>query len=136
MNLRSNYRSNSRILAMVAIAFAGCSDANVIGPMNQLEIANNPGAFEWQVIALDQVTQTLTYSWSNPGTEATVNQASSLGGGAASVRITDAAGAEVYSRSLSENGGFQTTTGTTGTWRITVTLDGATGALNFRVESP
>lgn len=136
MNLHSKNWLTPTILALAAIAFAGCSDANVIGPTNQLEVANSPGTFEWQVSALDQVTQTLTYSWSNTGTEADVNQASSIGGGEASVRITDASGAEVYSRSLSQNGTFPTLTGTTGTWRITVTLDGATGTLNFRVESP
>lgn len=136
MNLHSKNWLTPTILVLAAIAFAGCSDANVIGPTNQLEVANNPGTFEWQVSALDQVTQTLTYSWSNTGTEADVNQASSIGDGEASVRITDASGAEVYSRSLSQNGTFPTLTGTTGTWRITVTLDGATGTLNFRVESP
>ncbi len=122
--------------AVILLMAMACSDANVIGPENQLEIANNPGAFEWQVTALTKVTQTLTYSWANPGTTANVNQASSLGSGSATVRVTDGSGAQVYTRSLSENGTFQTSAGTTGTWTVVVTLDEASGTLNFRLNTP
>lgn len=131
----SNRLKTVGAIAVLAL-WAGCSDTNVIGPTNQLEVANNPGTFEWQVSALDQVTQTLTYSWSNPGTRANVNQSSMLASGAADVRITDSGGAEVYARSLSQNGTFPTTTGASGTWTISVELDGATGTLNFRLETP
>jgi hypothetical protein len=122
--------------AVILLMAMACSDANVIGPENQLEVANNPGAFEWQVTALNKVTQTLTYSWINPGTTADVNQASSLGSGSATVRVTDGSGAQVYTRSLSENGTFQTSAGTTGTWTVVVTLDEASGTLNFRLDAP
>lgn len=120
----------------VLLMALGCSDANVIGPANQLEVSNDPGIFEWQVTALDRVTQTLTYSWSNPGTTANVNQASSVSRGTATLRVTDASGAQVYSRSLSENGTFQTSAGTTGTWTVVVTLDQVSGTLNFRLDTP
>ena len=122
--------------AVILLVAMACSDANVIGPENQLEVANNPGAFEWQVTALNKVTQTLTYSWTNPGTTANVNQASSLGSGSATVRVTEGSGAQVYTRSLSENGTFQTSAGTTGTWTVVVTLDEASGTLNFRLDTP
>jgi hypothetical protein len=56
--------------------------------------------------------------------------------GSATLRVVDAAGTEVYSRSLSEGGTFQTSAGTTGAWTITVTMDGATGSINFRLETP
>ena len=121
--------------ALLVIA-AGCSDANVIGPANQLEVSNVPGTFEWQVTALDEVTQTLSYSWSNPGTTADVNQASSVGAGTATVRVTDATGTEVYARSLAENGTFATGVGTTGTWTIVVMLDQVSGTLNFSLDAP
>jgi hypothetical protein len=122
--------------AVILLVAMACSDANVIGPENQLEVANNPGVFEWQVTALNKVTQTLTYSWTNPGATGNVNQASSLGSGSATVRVTDGSGAEVYTRSLSENGTYQTSAGTTGTWTVVVTLDEASGTLNFRLNAP
>ena len=122
-------------LALLLAAVA-CSDANVIGPANQLEVSNDPGVFEWQVTALDRVTQTLTYTWANPGTSADVNQASSVTRGTARVSVTDATGAQVYDRSLAENGTFQTSAGTSGSWTVVVTLDGVSGTLNFRLDTP
>jgi len=47
----------------------GCGDAaNLIGPANQLEVTNQADTFQWQVTALDNVTQTVTYTWSMTGT--------------------------------------------------------------------
>jgi len=129
-------RSGGLAAALLTLAVVGCSDANVIGPANQLEVANVPGTFEWQVTALDAVTQTLTYSWANPGTAADVNQSSSLTGGSATVVVRDQAGTEVYTRSLGQNGTFSTSAGATGTWTVVVTLDDASGTLNFRLDTP
>lgn len=130
------------VVAVLALGASGCGGSNVIGPDNQLEVTNVTDSFEWQVTALDDVSQTLTYAWVNTGTVANVNQSSSSGtsstlsSGAASLRVTDAGGAEVYSRSLAENGTFVTSTGATGTWTVTVTLSDVTGTLNFRLEKP
>lgn len=126
----------SRIILAAALLFLnGCAD-NLIGPDNQLEVANQTDTFEWQVTALDDVTQTLTYAWAMTGTVANVNQSSGPAGGSATLRILDVAGAEVYARSLAENGTFQTSTGAAGNWTIVVTLSGVSGAVNFRVEKP
>ena len=100
------------------------------------ELVNEVGTFAWQVTALDKVSQTLTYSWTNNGTVANVNKSSSLSSGSATLRVTDGAGTEVHSGSLSQNGTSQTSAGTAGTWTVTVVMDGATGALNFRLETP
>ncbi len=124
------------VVAVLALGASGCGGTNVIGPANQLEVTNVTDSFEWQVTALDNVSQTLTYAWENTGTVANVNQSSTLSSGTASLRVTDAGGAEVYSRSLAENGTFVTSTGATGTWNVTVTLSDVTGTLNFRLEKP
>ena len=124
--------------SLLAIAISGCDATSMIGPDNQLEVANVVDSFQWQVSALDNVSETLTYSWENTGTLANVNQSSgaSVSSGAATLRITDGAGAEVYSRSLTENGTFETSSGASGMWTITVTLSEVVGTLNFRVEKP
>jgi hypothetical protein len=122
--------------AALLLMTLACSDANVIGPGNQLEVSNNPGIFEWQVTALDKVTQTLTYSWTNPGTLANVNQSSSVSSGTATVHVSDQSGTEVYSRSLGQNGTFQTSAGATGAWTVVVTLDEVSGTLNFSLDTP
>ena len=126
----------ARIIMSVALVLAiGCTD-NLIGPDNQLEVSNETDTFQWQVTALDKVTQTLTYTWAMTGTVANVNQSASSSSGSATLRIVDGAGVEVYSRSLAANGTFNTTAGTAGNWTITVTLSDVSGALNFRVEKP
>ena len=123
------------LLSATTLLVIGCSD-NVIGPENELEFTNETDTFQWQVTALDGVTQTLTYTWPMTGTVADVNQSASPSGGSATLRIQDDAGVEVYSRSLAENGTFQTTQGSAGNWTITVTLQGVSGAVNFRVQRP
>jgi len=119
------------------LLLASCGDsANLIGPENELEVANATDTFQWQVSALSSVSQTLTYTWVNTGTTANVNQSSSLGGGSAVLRVIDDGDLEVYSRSLGENGTFETASGSTGNWTVTVTLTEATGTLNFRLQKP
>jgi len=131
----SKIRRYAAVLA-VALGLAACEGANVIGPANQLEVSNTTGFFSWQVTALDNVTQALTYSWVNPGTTANVNQASSVSQGTATVTVRDAAGTQVYSRNLADNGTFFTSTGTTGTWTVVVNMDDVTGTLNFSLDTP
>ena len=122
---------------MLALVVAACGGSdNLIGPDNQLEVTNANDSFQWQVSALSDVTQVLNYNWENTGTSANVNQAPSLDGGAATLEIADADGMVVYTRSLSENGTFTTTSGKAGTWTIKVSLDHARGTLNFRAEKP
>ncbi len=123
------------ILGLSLGALAACSD-NLIGPQNQLEVTNATDNFQWQVSALESVSQTLNYTWQNTGTSANVNQSASISGGSATLTIRDADGTEVYSRSLEENGTFQTTAGTSGIWSIDVVLSGTAGTLNFRVQKP
>ena len=123
--------------ALVCVAWlVSCDGTNLIGPENQLEVTNVVDSFQWQVSDLDDVSQTLTYAWQNTGNQADVNQSVTLTSGSAFLRIEDSSGDEVYSRSLAENGTFSTAAGSGGTWTITVTLDRATGTLNFRVQRP
>lgn len=111
-----------------------CGGGNVIGPANQLEVTNAADNFQWQVTALDNVTQTLTYNWQNTGTVAVVDHSPS-GATSGTATLTIRSGAtEVYSRSLALDGTTDTSAGTAGTWTIEVVLSGATGAYNFTVQ--
>ncbi len=136
------HRNRSRAIGLRALglalvlASAACDGANVIGPDNQLEVSNVAGIFEWQVTALDDVSQTLTYSWTNPGTTANVDQSSSVSAGTATLVVRDAANTQVYSRSLADDGTFTTAAGTTGVWTVVVTLTKTKGTLNFRLDTP
>jgi hypothetical protein len=121
---------------LVTAFILACNGANLIGPENQLEVSNDADRFEWQVSMLENVTQTLTYTWTNSGTSATIDQSSSIASGTATLTITSASDNEVYSGSLAQDGTYQTSIGTSGEWTITVTLIGVDGTLNFRVDAP
>jgi len=137
MNTPHRSHSTRYFFLGLALLVAGCAGStNVIGPENQLEVNNASDSFQWQVTALSDITQTLKYTWVTSGTVANVNQSSSLGSGSADLRIVDAAGKQVYSRGLANNGTFQTAAGAAGSWTVTVTLSEANGTLNFRVQKP
>ena len=121
------------IATLAILAAAACGDSAT--SLENVEVSNETGTFQFQATATD-VTETLTYNWINPGTRANVNQSGTLTGGAATLTILDDAGTLVYTRSLADTDTFETDNGVTGTWVIQVQLTGASGALNFRVETP
>lgn len=134
--LRSISRLHRMAAALLFLGLAACDGANVIGPGNEPEVNNATDNFQWQVSNLDNVSQTLTYTWQNTGTLANVDHSASPSGGTAMLTIRDADGTQVYSRGLSETGSFQTDAGTTGGWTIEVDLSGVSGTFNFRVQKP
>jgi len=123
-------------MSLTTSLLLACGGTNLIGPADALEVANNTDRFEWQVSVLDNVTQTLSYTWQTTGTSANVDQSSSITSGTATLSISDADGMQVYSGSLGQDGTFATSAGTPGGWTIEVVLSGVQGTLNFRVDAP
>ena len=115
-----------RALALVAVA--ACGSNNVIGPANQLQVTNAADDFQFQVTAMRNVSQTLSYSWSNTGDSANINQASSLTGGTATLTLRGPGNTVLYQGNLATNGTMHSQKGVTGTWRIDVVLSRADGA--------
>jgi hypothetical protein len=131
MHLQQKVRQR---LGFLIVALGACGDST--GPGIQPEIRNLADNFEFQVTAISNYSGTLQYSWSNSGTSANVNQSAVFTGGSAQLVITDAAGTEVYNKSLASNGTFATSVGTSGTWKIRVVFNGASTTANFRVQKP
>ena len=119
---------------LAALAVLACGETTVIGPANQLEVANVADNFQLQVSNLDKASQTLQYTWVNTGVQANINQSSALTGGSATVTIKDNAGTQVFNSSVSPNGTTVSTAGTAGNWTIQLVLDKAAGTINFRVQ--
>ena len=119
---------------VLAVSACGSDRSNPLSPAVQPEIVNDTDAFSFQVTGVQNASTTLTYTWQNTGTVATVNQAASIAAGSATLIIRDAGGTQVYSRSLSDNGTFSTTAGTSGTWTIRVVFTGTSGTINFRSD--
>jgi hypothetical protein len=118
------------------LALGGCDSGNVLGPDNQLQVTNNPDDFAIQATALDNISETLSYTWQMTGTMANVDQSGSVASGSGTLTILDDAGTEVYTRSLAQTGSTQTSAGVAGAWTIRIQLDGMSGVLNVRVQKP
>ena len=129
------------ILSYVAISACGDSD-NLIGPGNELEVTNVTDDFQFQVTALNKVTDSLTYSWENTGTSADFFQRHRLAGGSFTIEIHDA-DSQIMARvtlqcepdcPVDVSWSSQTATGTSGVWTIKVLLRRTSGDLRFGVQ--
>jgi hypothetical protein len=123
-----------RALLVAAIFLLSCGGDSVLNPKFQPQVANLTDNFQFQATGVTNVTQTLDYNWQNTGTQASVNQSTTVTSGSATLTIFDASGTQVYSKGLAENGTFATSAGTTGSWRINLVLNGTSGTINFRVQ--
>lgn len=105
-----------------------------IGPENQLEVTNAADQFQFQLTALDGVTDTRSYAWQNTGSQATIDVSPAVAGGSAMLTIKDAEGKVMYQTDIAQDSDATTPQGTPGTWRIEVYLNQTSGTFNFRVQ--
>ena len=123
------------ITAAMLLAATGCGGStSALNPKFQPQVNNAPDSFQFQTTAIQNVTQTLSYSWQNSGTRASINQACSINPGSAFVTVLDPGGKSVYSGDLAANGTFTSLAGTAGTWTIKVAFSNTSGTVNFRVQ--
>jgi PBP1b-binding outer membrane lipoprotein LpoB len=125
------------LLPLLAFVFTGCSSDNPTAPLAnfQPEIVNNQDSFQFQATAVENVSATVSYSWQNSGTQATINHSSTVDSGSVSVIILDNDGVQVYGNPLAASLNEPTSTGIAGTWTVRVTLLNCYGTLNFRAET-
>lgn len=125
-------RLRSTVLALSSsLALVGCSDP--LGPF-QPEITSATDNFQLQATGVTAVTSTVTYSWANTGTRASVGHSTTTTAGAAQLTIRDAGGTIVYDKALSPSLNEPTTAGTAGTWMIQLRLTSYSGTINFRAQ--
>jgi hypothetical protein len=123
------------IAALAALTLLGCG-SNSSGPLAPYEpqINNLTDNFQFQASNVSDITWTYTYQWLNTGDSATVNQATTVSGGSATLTISDSTGAQLYSQSLSANGTFGMVKGVHGHWTVKVQFFNYGGTVNFRVQ--
>ena len=126
-------RAYSALLAGT-VAIAACSDATGIGPENQLEVDTATDNFEFQVSDLVGVSEDLSYTWQNTGSQAVVDVSQAVTGGAALLTIRDAEGTIVYEADIGDDSDGDTTEGVAGDWTIELELEESSGTFNFRVQ--
>ena len=125
------------IFNVFGILLVGCtSNPSQTQPLAnfQPEIVNNSDNFSFQATAVQNVSATVLYTWSNSRTQATINHSSAIDSGSAMVKILDANNIEVYNNVLMSSGTPATTVGVAGNWTIKVTLTNVYGTLNFNTQ--
>ena len=124
------------LLTACILILSGCGGegGGLLAPQFQPQVANLTDNFQFQTTGVTNVTQTLQYTWQNTGTRATIDQATVFTSGTATITLRDAAGAQMYTASLAQNGSFQSTAGQSGAWTIIVTVNNFNGTMNFRVQ--
>jgi hypothetical protein len=126
----------TRFTAVAALALlVACDTREPMAPALQPQVVNLRNDFAFQAASLADVTSDVEYTFTNDGTAATVAQSPTLLTGTAILFIFDGSGAQVYQRSLAENGTFTTTAGTPGSWTIRLHFQDADGGVGFRVQS-
>ena len=132
--------SRTRFVAPYAIAtlalLAACDTRVVTEPVYQPQIINVRNDFAYQVVGLEEFSSDVVYAWESDGRPASVLQSPQVLTGNATLFIADGSGAQVYQRSLAENGTFTTSAGTPGTWTVRLKFLEATGSATFHLTKP
>jgi len=122
------------LLALFVVA--ACNRGGPFGPDNQPEFSNDTNLFQWRATAMENVTETQSFTWQNTGGWAVVQADPDLNGGNALLRIWGAAATPVFARDLEMRLTAPTLLDTAGAWTIEIRLSGASGSLDIRVETP
>lgn len=133
MNVSHLSRSAAGLLLVVLATVSACSSSTGLDAF-QPQISNAADNFSLQATNVTNVATTVTYSWSNSGTRATINHSTTTTAGSTMLVIKDGAGATVYNKALSPSLNEATSTGQAGTWTVQLTLTNYSGTLNFRAQ--
>jgi hypothetical protein len=122
------------ILLMLAVGVTACGGDMGLGPDNQLEVTNASDNFQFQVSNIESVSETLSYTWQNTGTQAKIDISEAITAGSAILTIEDANGTVVHQEDIADDNDTDTAVGVAGDWTIQVSIQSATGTFNFRVQ--
>ena len=121
--------------ALFVVALCGCGDDPVALAPFEPEIVNVADSFSMQATGVKNVTTTVSYTWNNSATQATIDHSTTSDAGSAVLEIRDSAGTVVYSKNLSPSLNEASSEGLAGDWTIQVKFTGYTGTLNFTVQA-
>lgn len=122
------------VAALTAPLSAGCgsNDLDPRGP--RPNVINSVDNFAFHVATVRSQTRVYEYDWTITGAQADIDQSSAISGGRATLTIYDGSGQEVYVGDLGGKGAFVTAAGEPGEWKISITLNDATGQFTFQVK--
>ena len=100
----------------------------------QVGVDYGPDTLHYEATAWTNVTDTSAFEWSNLSTSASVNQATTVTAGTATLTILDGHGTQVYARDLAESGTFTTSAGVGLHWTVRIAFTGYRGTVNFSIR--
>lgn len=124
-------------LPLLLLAGLGCwqDPVAVIGPDNNPRLVNVTDTLSYQADGLENVNQTLTWTWNNTGSTATITFTKEhlVPHGITQLTVTDANGTVVYDLNvqLIWNEVQHTDAGVPGAWTVNLGMFGTTGDLDF-----
>lgn len=121
-------------IGAVVLTFAFLECADFVEPFAPV-VTNEVDNFDFQV-PLTGVTTTARYTWETTGSAANVNLSSAVTAGTATVTISDADAALIFTHALDGSGVTSTGSGTAGNWVIVVALSNTRGTVHFTVQKP
>jgi hypothetical protein len=125
------------VASVLAVLVAGCGSgsSSPIQPQYQPQIINLTDSFAFQLTGVTNGDGSLSYTWQNTGTAASIDRSSSITGGTVTLTVRDAANAQVYQATLGgATGSVSTAAGVAGNWTILVDFVHTTGTINFRAQ--
>lgn len=124
------------LAAALLVGAVGCGGNNPVNPAYQPQIINLQDSFSFQLTGVQNGSASLTYTWQNTGTRATIDRSSSITAGTVNLTLKDSAGVVVYNRPLNGASGSAPTdiSGAAGAWTIIVDFASADGTINFRAQ--
>ena len=123
------------LLVVGLMVFSACG-SDPTDPLAGFEpqVTNATDNFQLQATDVADVGTIVQYSWENTGAQASVDHSTTTAGGAAALVIRDADGTVVYEQGLAPSLNEDTSSGSAGTWTISVALTEYSGTINFRVQ--
>jgi hypothetical protein len=124
-------KTSNIAFGIALLALGACSDP--LAPF-QPEVSNVADNFALQATGVSGVSRTVSYTWNNSATRATINHSTTTTAGSTQLTVRDAAGTIVYSRALAPSLNEPTTTGVAGAWTVQLQMSSYSGTLNFRAQ--
>ena len=127
----------TRISTMLILSLSGAGlllGACHKDPTSSFEptVVNLRDNFHFSMTDVKNHDTVLVYYWQMDGTSANVDQSASIQGGNVLVTIEDDSRTQVYQTDMKQSGGFTTSSGASGMWRIRIALTDFSGLIDFR----
>jgi hypothetical protein len=133
-------RSIAGALLAVALLTPACNDpVRMVATENDPTLVNDVDSFRYQAFRLDNVHDTLRWTWTNRGAQAVVTNSNFIPHGQTRLTVSDPDGVVVYQAPLLSPEGeplsHATRLGRPGNWTIELDLYGVDGArIDFSVD--